>query len=262
MRSAQRLKQQITARELTVGVIITFHLWPGMIEQARQAGLDYVIVDLEHVSWPADMVAECCALGRLLDFPVLVRPPQAEHVALRLALDLGPCGLLVPYVQGEETMRTIQDAVYLPPRGKRRPGGPGNFWVPDYQYATWVREVEDDLIILPQIENTIGLANADAIAAHPLTTAIAIGPYDLSADLGVCWQPDSPVLQEAIARIRAAGEQAGKTMWHIGDGPTLARQGFTFICAGEPTMLMRKVMADVVAAVKSTAAGDAEMVLP
>lgn len=264
MRSAKILKQKINSRELTVGVIVTFHLWPGLVEQAMKAGVDYLIVDLEHVSWPADMAAECCALGRMLDFPILVRPPQAEHVALRLALDLGPCGLLVPYVQGQETMQIIQDAVCMPPRGKRRPGGPGNFWVPDYQYETWVREVEDDLIILPQIENKIGLSNAAAIAAHPLTTAIAIGPYDLSADLGVCWQPDSPVLLNAIAAIRTAGEQAGKNMWHIGDGPTLARQGFTFICAGEPTMLMRKALADMVTAVKTPTPGTGveEMVLP
>lgn len=55
--------------------------------------------------------------------------------------------------------------------------------------ATWKSEFEDDLVILPQIESIVGLENVNAIARHPLTTAIAIGPYDLSADLGVCWRP-------------------------------------------------------------------------
>ncbi|MHB0939061.1 MAG: HpcH/HpaI aldolase family protein [Armatimonadota bacterium] len=264
MKTAQILREKINADRLTLGMIATFHVWPGIIETAMKAGLDYLIIDLEHVTWPADMVAHCCAQARMLDFPVLIRPPQAEMVPVRLAMDAGPCGLMIPYVQGVETMQTVQDACYMPPRGKRRPGGFGNFWVPDYNYETWVREVEDDFIILAQIENKVGLSNAEAIAAHPLTTAIAIGPYDLSADLGVCWQPDSPVLLDAVARIREAGRKAGKNMWHIGDGPTLVKQGFTFVCIGEPLMLMMKAMTDAVKDVRNNVAvaGDTKTPLP
>jgi hypothetical protein len=36
----------------------------------------------------------------------------------------------------------------LRPRGKRRPGGPGNRWADDFNYAGWKTQVEDDLIIL------------------------------------------------------------------------------------------------------------------
>jgi len=253
MKSAQILREKINSDRLTLGMLATFHVWPGIIETAMKAGLDYLIIDLEHVTWPADMVANYCAQARLLDFPVLIRPPQAEHVPLRLAMDLGPCGLMVPYVQGVETMQTVQDACCMPPRGKRRPGGFGNFWVQDYNYETWVREVEDDFIILAQIENKVGLSNAEAIAAHPLTTAIAIGPYDLSADLGVCWDPTSPLLLDAVARIRKAGRKVGKPMWHIGDGPTLAAQGFTFICLGDPLFLLLKAMTDAVSNTRNAA---------
>jgi len=252
MKTAQILREKINSGQLTVGVIATFHVWPGIVETAMKAGLDYLIIDLEHVTWPADLVAQCCSLGRLLDFPILIRPPQAEMIPIRLAMDAGPCGLMVPYVQGVDTMQIIQDAVYMPPRGKRRPGGFGNFWVTDYNYQTWVTEVENDFVILAQIENTVGLSNAEAIAAHPLTTAIAIGPYDLSADLGVCWNPDSPLLRDAVARIREAGRKAGKNMWHIGDGPTLVSQGFTFICVGEPLMVLQKAMSDTVSNVRNT----------
>jgi len=130
----------------------------------------------------------------------------------------------------------------MPPRGERRPGGPGNYWVPDFQYDTWKREVEDDFIILPQIETRVGLANVDAIAAHEITTAIAIGPYDLSADLGVCFEMDHPKMQEAVEEIRAAGEKAGKTMWRIGDGETLASEGYHFLCIGTPEGIFRTAL--------------------
>lgn len=262
MKTAKILREKINSGQLTVGMIATFHVWPGIVETAIKAGLDYLIIDLEHVTWPADMVAHCCSQGRLLDFPILIRPPQAEMVPVRLAMDMGPCGLMVPYVQGPDTMQTVQDAIYMPPRGKRRPGGFGNFWVTDYNYETWVREVENDFIILAQIENKVGLSNVEAIAAHPVTTAIAIGPYDLSADLGVCWEPDSTILQDAVARIREAGRKAGKNMWHIGDGPTLASRGFTFICVGEPLMLLQKAMTDAVSNVRSNVAAATDTTTP
>ena len=242
MKSAALLKQKLAGTSPVLGALATFHFWPGLVELVMNAGLDYLIIDLEHLSHDAEKVADACAIGRRANFPVLVRPPAAEFTPMRLAMDLGPCGLLVPYVETPATMNVIRDAVWMKPRGRRRPGGPGNFWVSNVHYATWKTEFEDDLIILPQIESKVGLENADAIARDPLTTAIAIGPYDLSADLGVCWQPDDPLLVNAIARIRQAGRAAGKNMWMIGDGPSLIKQGFNFVCLGEPVMLMASAL--------------------
>ena len=251
MKSAQILKTKINGPGVTTGVIITFHLWPGMIELLIRSGIDYAIIDLEHLTHSHELVAECCAIGRRADFPILIRPPQAEFTPMRLALDLGPCGLLVPYVSTLEMMNTIQDAVYMAPRGKRRPGGHGNFWVSGYNYENFRGEVEDDLIILPQIENLEGLAAAARIAAHPLTTALAIGPYDLSASLGCCWKPDAPKLLAALDQIRAAGESHGKKTWIIGNPDQLVPRGFRFLGISEPTMLMESALRDLSIRVKS-----------
>lgn len=246
MKSGALLKEKINTNQPALGVIATFHFWPGLIEIAMNAGLDYLIIDLEHLTHQAEMVADACAIGRRAGFPILIRPASAEFTVVRLAMDLGPCGLLLPYVQNIAMMDEIRDAVYMKPRGRRRPGGPGNFWVKDYSYATWKSEFEDDLIILPQIESKIGLENVDAIARHPVTTAIAIGPYDLSADLGVCWKPDDPLLTGAIERIRKAGRDAGKNMWMIGDGPSLTKKGFNFLCLTEPIMFLAASMGQLV----------------
>ena len=251
MEAARLLRQKIHSDEVTTGVLATFHFWPGLVEVAMNAGLDYLIIDLEHLTHDAEKVAEACAIGRRANFPVLIRPPAAEFTPMRLAMDLGPCGLLVPYVESLDTMRAIEEAVFLKPRGRRRPGGPGNAWVNDYHYETWRTTVEDHLIILPQIESRAGLDQVEAIAAHPLTTAIAVGPYDLSADLGVCWKPDSPEMQEALGRIRAAGRSVGKNMWMIGDGAALAGQGYTFLCIGEPVMMLQARLGELNAVTKT-----------
>ena len=262
MKSAQILKQKINSNHLTLGVIVTFHLWPGVVETAMKSGLDYLILDLEHMGHDSERTADACAMGRMLDFPVLVRPASAEMTLLRLALDLGPCGLLTPYVEDAATLDVVRDAVYLKPRGRRRPGGPGVRWVSSFNYESWKTEVEDDLVVLPQIESRKGLANVDAIARHPLTTAMAVGPYDLSADLGVCWKPDSPELTGALDQIRAAARAAGKNMWNIGDAATLIGRGYTFLCIAEPTMLLENTLKSAVAQARSAQVGAAKDATP
>jgi 2-keto-3-deoxy-L-rhamnonate aldolase RhmA len=252
MKAAKILREKIANRDrITTGMLCTFHFWPGMVEMAMKAGLDYLIIDLEHLTHDSTMVAEACAIGRREDFAILVRPPAAEFTPLRLAMDLGPCGLLIPTVEDEATMRTIRDAVYMKPRGKRRPGGPGNLWVEDVNYETWKTTVEDNLIILPQIETRTGLANAEKIAADSLTTAIAVGPYDLSAELDACWNPEAPALRSALKQIRDAGAAAGKPMWMIGDGPKLVQEGYHFLCITEPTMLQQAKLAELNAATQN-----------
>ncbi len=246
MKSAKLLRENIKNQTPTVGAIATFHLWIGLVEISQKAGLDYLIVDTEHQRFDDDLVANICAIGRMIDFPILIRPPSTEPTTIRLAVDKGPCGLLLPMVDNVASLEAVQEGAYMPPRGKRRPGGPGNRWVHDYQYSTWKQEVEDDLIILPQIESKEGLQNAGAIAAHPLTTALAIGPYDLSANLGVCWQPQDPVLLDAVERIRKAAAAVGKNMWMIGDGPNLRQRGFTFICISEPMLLLEESLKNLV----------------
>ena len=253
MKSAQILKQKINSDQLTLGVIATFHLWNGAVEVAGHCGLDYLIVDLEHLEHSAEAVADVCAIGRQLDFPVLIRPAAAELVRVRQAADLGPCGMLIPYVENTQALDEVQDALFMKPRGKRRPGGPGNRWVINYDYETFKTEVEDDWVILPQIESQAGLANVDAIARHPLVTAMAIGPYDLSADLGVCWQPEDPRLIAAQETIRASARAAGKRMWNIGDVASLVRRGYTFLCVGEFMLTMENALRTLVAQTRSAA---------
>ena len=46
MRSAQILKKKINEKQLTLGVIVTEHLWPGLIEPVRNAGLDWVALNI------------------------------------------------------------------------------------------------------------------------------------------------------------------------------------------------------------------------
>jgi 2-keto-3-deoxy-L-rhamnonate aldolase RhmA len=247
MEAARKLKERIASRELTTGLLVSDHLWTDLVEVSSRSGLDYLIVDMEHGSASTELVAEVCAAGRRSGFPVLVRPRSNDYATIRLAVDLGPCGFLLACVESTADLDVVRDGVYLPPRGLRRPGGLGNRWPGEFTAQAWRHDFEDHFIVLPQIETRSGLENAGSIAAHELTTALAIGPYDLSAELGVCGDMESPVLRKALASIRATADSMGKATWMIGSNAAqLAADGWRFICIGEPTWILMSALRDKV----------------
>ncbi len=247
MEIARKLKQKIAAGELTTGLLATDHLWTDLVEVSARAGLDYLIVDMEHGCASTDLVAEVCSAGRRAGFPVLVRPRSNDYATIRLAADLGPCGFLLACVESIADLDVVRDGIHLPPRGLRRPGGHSNRWVSGFSAEVWRQEFEEHFIVLPQVETRRGLENAAGIAAHELTTALAIGPYDLSAELGVCGDMDSPVLRETLVSLRATAKAAGKATWMIGNNAAqLARDGWRFICIGEPTWILMSALRDKV----------------
>jgi 2-keto-3-deoxy-L-rhamnonate aldolase RhmA len=251
MKSALNLRRRLRDNELTIGILVTNHFWLELLEISRYAGLDYIIIDLEHVNHGDILVADACRMGRMLDFPVIIRPARTDRESVRLAMDLGPCGLMLPMVQNTAQLDEVRDGIWMPPRGQRRPGGHGNWWVEDFNYSTWKEQVEDNFVIMTQIESPQGVANAEAIANHEITTTLAIGPYDLSARVGACWDPQNPALVEAIQKVRDAASAANKPIWMIGDGQALIDSGATFICIAEPANLLKATLKNMVGSLRT-----------
>ena len=210
---AKRLREKLASNEMVIGVMAIDHVWPRLVELCQQSGLDYLIVDREHGPHSDELVAQVCQVGRLADFPVLMRTGSCEMSELRRAVDLGPCGLILPAVDSIEQLDAARDALWMPPRGKRRPGGFGNQWLDDFNYETRRDDFEQYFIVIPQIETKLGLERAADIAVHPLTTALGVGPYDLSAELGCCWDPEDDIFKTAISTIREAANSARKKLW-------------------------------------------------
>ena len=255
MKPARDLMAKLDRGGTVLGILITHPFQLQHIELAIRAGLDYVVIDAEHLDQGHALIAEGCRVGRLADFPVILRIQRKDTDWVAAAMDLGPVGLILPCVDSVAELDQVREAIYMPPRGRRRPGGPSNFWVDQYDYATFKGEVEDNLIILPQIESQRGLDNVEAIAAHEIVTAMAIGPFDLSASLGVCWEPDHPKLTAAFEQVRQAATDAGKLVWRIGDGQALSAEGYRFLCIAEPFVLLLTTLTNMVTDLRKGLAG-------
>lgn len=248
MEPARKLRERIYKGELTTGLLCSERLWPDLVEICIRAGIDYIIVDMEHGCANPETITEVCATGRRMGFPVLIRPRSNDYATVRLAIDMGPCGFLLACVESAADLDVVRDAIYLPPRGRRRPGGLGNRWVPNYLGETWRKVVEDNFIVLPQIETKVAMGKLAEIAGHELTTALAVGPYDLSAELGVAGQMSAPPLKEALGKILAAAKAAKKPGWMIGGNiEELVQSGWHFLCFGEPMWILEAGFRDRIA---------------
>ena len=255
--TGKNLKSLLETNEPVVGLMATDHAWPHLVEICQGAGLDYLVIDREHGSFSDELVAHICQIGRLSNFPVLVRSISSETSMIRRILDLGPCGILLPNVESDEELDRVQQAIQMPPRGKRRPGGMGNHWMSDFNYETWKNDFEDHFIVIPQIESQAGVDAIDEIAAHSSVTALGLGPYDLSADLGCCWDPHADRFQASLKTVKAAADAAGKKVWAGTNAVELQTQGYTFLWVGTVTSMLSQALTETVGNLKSGTAIDA-----
>jgi 4-hydroxy-2-oxoheptanedioate aldolase len=192
-------------------------LWVSLVdnlaaEAVAGAGFDWLLLDTEHSPGPEQSVL--AQLQAVAPYPVtpIVRPVANDVALIKRFLDIGVQTLLIPSVQSAAEAEAAVAAMRYPPRGVRgvstltRASGYG-------RVADYLARAEDELCLLVQIETRAGLDALEAIAAVDGVDGLFVGPSDLAASLGHLGDPGHPeviaAVEDAIARIRAAGRPAG-----------------------------------------------------
>ncbi|MGQ0677816.1 MAG: HpcH/HpaI aldolase family protein [Rhodospirillales bacterium] len=226
---------------------------PPVAEIVAASGYDCVLIDREHgLGDIASSVAEIAA-AQAHGATALMRVPANDPVVLKLALDLGVEGVMIPALgDAQEAKRAASSCAY-PPLGIR------GFAAPIVRASTYgvhaqayVQRARDELLVMGQIESRAGVENAGAIAATQGIDMIFIGPYDLSNSLGYPGEPDHPQVLKAIQRVEKATKKSKK--W-LGCIPTparsaadLYRQGYDLVLSHcDVAMLRDAARADVAA---------------
>lgn len=240
---ASSLKSRVRNRELTLGPLMTFDFWPGYLEILKAAGMDFVLLDMEHGSVGLRETEELCRTARLLDFPLILRPESAQYHIIRKYLDMGPGGLMIPWTERQDQVDSVRDALFIPPRGRRGPGGPAIFANRTLDRAGW-DEIESNFFVMLQIETQCGLANLASLAQPDWVDAIMPGPYDLSLNLGATGQPEHPDVVSTIRRIRedamAVGKPCGMVVGTAEQASAWIERGFSFFIVSELAMMVQR----------------------
>lgn len=216
---------------------------PGAAELLGDAGLDWVVVDLEHgAATEADLVAHLTAI-EVTGTPALVRPQSAERLRVGRALDLGAAGLVLPRLDTIEQVREAVSFLHYPPAGTRgvalitRGGRLGSV------AHAGIAAINEDIVGIVQIESPEALEAADDFAAEEGVDVLFVGPADLSHSLGVPGQFASSRYQDALRRVvdacRKHGKAAGILLYDPASfGPHL-ELGYTFVGLGADFSFVR-----------------------
>lgn len=202
------LKQRLAAGELTVGSWITL-AHPAIAEIMARAGFDWLVADMEHSAIDMAGLQELIRTIGLAGTPPLVRLTSNDPALIKRAMDAGAHGIVVPMVESRADAEAAVAATYYPPRGRR---GVGLARAQGYgasfpAYREWL---EREAVVIIQIEHIGAVEDIDAILAVEGVDGFIVGPYDLSASMGMPGLLDHPDVEAAIARVREAGARAGK----------------------------------------------------
>lgn len=191
--------------------IILFSGSPMIVEVAAAAGVDFVIIDMEHS--PLDLEG-CGHLVRAADAAGLaayVRVPGVDPGLIKKVLNLGPGGIAIPHATAQTCRAALRAARYAPEgdRGAcplvRAAGYAPRDW------AAYAREANRRVRVIPLIEDRAALEDFDALCAIDGLDVFFIGPTDLAIALGVPGATfEDPVMGAALDRVVKAARQRGK----------------------------------------------------
>lgn len=196
----ETFKSALRSRPL-IGTMLT-NRSPEIAEVLALLGFDWIFLDTEHGSMSIQD-AQMCIQAIANRSYTLLRIPDATPENIKRALDTGCCGMIVPLVNSEETARSVALLSRYPPLGNRSVG-PGRAQGYGLRFAEYFKVANDEVAVVLQIEHKDAVRNLDSILAVPGIDAIFIGPYDLSASMGLLGQIEHPDAVAAISAIRAA----------------------------------------------------------
>lgn len=185
-----------------------------------RAGPDWICVDTEHGNISDDHMHECVAAIAACGVSPVVRIAANEAWMVKRALDAGAHAIIVPLIYTADDAKKVVAAAKFPPTGSRGFGSPlpmekfrTSNSSPAMSAADYLKQANDALVTIVQIETKEALENVDAIAAVPGIDSLLIGPFDLGNNIGtpILDGTMSDGLKKAIDTIHEAAKKAGKT---------------------------------------------------
>lgn len=217
---------------------------PVVAEICAGAGLDWLLVDMEHA--PNGLESVLAQLHAVSGYPVtpVVRVPSADPVTIKQVLDLGAQTLLVPMVSSADEARAVVEAVRYPPRGRRGVGSALSRSARWNRVEDYLTDAHDHVSLLVQIETAEGVAAAAEIAAVDGVDGVFVGPSDLAASMGLLGRQTHPDVTAAVLRafegVRGAGKPVGVNAFDPAAATRYADAGAAFLLVGADVALLAR----------------------
>ena len=183
----------------------------GIAKLLEAANVDFVVFDMEHSGFEVERVFDLIAWSKACTFAPMVRVPQGDYHFLARTMDAGALGVMVANVETAEQAREIVGAVKYAPLGRRGLGlgGAHNDYVMP-EPAEYLRESNENTVVICQIESELGVRNAAEIAGTEGVDVLWVGHFDLTQSMGIPAQFVHERFLGALRSVVSAAQQLGK----------------------------------------------------
>jgi len=219
------MRQALADGQRVYGTMLALARNPRWSRALANVGLDYVIIDTEHSAFSRGQVADMIAAYDEVGIAPLVRVPVPEGHYVTMAMDAGAHGVLVPYCETVEQVKSVVGACkWRPLKGALldRAVETGEF--PSEELKQYLARGNRNSFLIIGIESVPAAQNLPAILDVAGIDAIFVGPHDLSCSLGIPEQYEHPDFRTALAGILRACTDRGIPMTvHFSD-PGLSQE--------------------------------------
>ena len=234
-----RVRERLAGGTTVLGVII-FTASPTVVELAAAAGLDFVILDMEHSALDLAGAAHLLRAADASDIAAFVRVPNVDRGLVTRLLDLGAAGIVLPHAT-RQSCADLVSAMRYAPAGDR--GACQITRAAGYVRGDWTAyaaHANRELMAIALIEDADTLRDIESMAAMPGIDAYFVGPTDLSIALGVPGATFAePRLRAALEEVLEATRRHGKLAMTLlgsrldtGYGREIAKLGVQMIVLG------------------------------
>jgi 2-dehydro-3-deoxyglucarate aldolase len=205
LKKINAIRQALSSNQPSVGSWMQIP-HASVAEIMGQAGYDWVAVDMEHGAISVHQLPDLFRALELGGTLPLVRLAHGNPKDCKQALDAGAGGVIVPMVETAAQLISVRDACRWPPAGLRGVGfSRANLFGKHFEAY---REEAQAPLLVAMIEHGRAVDCLEEILAVEGLDAILIGPYDLSASMGLTAKFDDPSFIGALDRIRTLCQHA------------------------------------------------------
>jgi 4-hydroxy-2-oxoheptanedioate aldolase len=228
-------------------------LWTAAV---RQANLDFVFLDTEHIPLGRETVANMCALYSAEGIPPMVRIPSPDPYTACTALDGGASAILAPYVETAEQVKGLVGAVkYRPLKGKKLQQILDGNEVMDEKLKNYIEERCGENLLFINVESMPAIDNLQELLSVPGLDGVIIGPHDLSCSMGVPEEYTNPVFEDTVTGIINECRQRNLGIGiHLSEAPEhqvrWAKAGVNIILHSSDVSLFGKILDSEISTIK------------
>jgi 2-dehydro-3-deoxyglucarate aldolase len=251
MTTPMNFRSRLLNDELLLGTMLTLPS-PEIAELMAMSGFDWLFMDMEHG------LLDIVSCQRMIQATAgrsacIVRVAENSEKEIKKALDIGAHGIIVPKVNSAEEARAVVKYAKYAPQGQR---GVGYSRAHGYglNFSDYVTNANELTTVVVQIEDIKGVEQIDEIVKVPGIDAVFIGPYDLSASMGLMGQVNAPEVLAAMTKVAEAAKSAGISLGYFGLNPETVQdfvaKGYKLITCGTDTFFLTSGAKEVLTKLK------------